>query len=198
MAKQNDKKGNNRAKGNGKGRQPLIQQKGEERRSDYGRWRPGFFEAFSKTGTIMGACEWLEMERKERGSAIFTVSRGTVYKHLEEDPSFIAGLKQARVRFVERLITICHARAIDKSDYLLWKLLKTYRSDIFKEYYEHTGPGGGPINLLQVKFDLGKLSTPQLRLYEQLTRKIQLAAPGEADGEGGNEEWEKEPTRFPE
>lgn len=168
------------------GKEPPLLVNSDDRRSDYGSWRPIFLDAFVKVGTIMGACE------------MSNVNKSTVYKHLSEDETFRPALEDARRQFVEECVTIFHARARTKSDYLLWKLLKTYRSDVFKDHYEHTGPGGGPIQVLHKQFDLSKLSTADLKVYERLTRKIELIEGPEQQGQREKENGEWEPTRFPE
>jgi len=97
-----------------------------------------FLEAFVIAGNISGA------------SRTSQVSRDTHYAWLKDDPAYAAAYKVAADEAIDLLEQEARKRAISgarPSDLLLIFLLKAGRPEKYRERLEHTGKGGGPIQV---------------------------------------------------
>lgn len=114
------------------------------------------------------------------------VGRRTHYDWLERDTRYAARFGQAEEAATDALEREARRRAIDGveepvfyqgdecgrvkkySDTLLIFLLKGKRPEQFKERFEHTGKGGGPIQTM----DLSRLSLADLAKLETVLKKL--------------------------
>lgn len=140
-----------------------------------------FLTAFTAIGTVTGAA-------RQAG-----VGRRTHYDWLDADPEYASRYKDSEEAAIDNLEQEARRRAmvgveepihyqgqrVDTvrrySDTLLIFLLKGKRPEIYRERFEHTGAGGGPIQLQT--YDLTKLSVEQLRALESILSKCQPAKP---------------------
>lgn len=138
-----------------------------------------FLEQFKATGTITGAA---------RATGIH---RDTHYEWLQLDADYLARFTQAEVEAVDLLETEARRRALvgtergvyyqgrkidtykETSDTLLIFLLKGRRPDIYRDRFEHTGKGGGPIETMAVPLD--GLTDEELALARRLAEKAALS-----------------------
>lgn len=90
--------------------------------------RVAFLEAYSKIGTIRGACEAVGCNRQ------------TILNWRNDDQKFAAAFDTADVEFTEALVSIVHQRAAQGSDNLLMFAVKK-RDPSFRENMkvEHSG-----------------------------------------------------------
>lgn len=98
--------------------------------------RRAFLEAFIRTGTIFGA------------ALAVGVSRNIHPYWMEHDPEFERGFREAQAASNEVLLQEARRRATHPkrpSDLLLIFLLKGAYPHIYRERYEHSGPGGAPL-----------------------------------------------------
>lgn len=113
--------------------------------------RARFLEAFARLGTVSAACHAAR------------VGRRTHYDWLKADDAYAEAFAEAERINTESLEQEAVARARDgwlepvyqggelvgqvrkKSDTLLIFLLKARKPDMYREKFEHSGPGGGPI-----------------------------------------------------
>jgi hypothetical protein len=100
-------------------------------------WKPAFLSAFADTGMVTAACE------------AAGVARRTVYAARHADEAFAAAWDEIEERSTEDLEQVAVRRAREGSDTLLIFLLKSRRPGVYRENVrmEHTGAGGGPVEL---------------------------------------------------
>ncbi len=85
------------------------------------------------------------------------INRQTAYAHRDRDPAFAAAWEAALDAGTQALEDEAVRRATsgDKpSDVLLIFLLKARRPDVYRDRIEHTGAGGGPVEV-KLSFDPG-------------------------------------------
>jgi len=128
--------------------------------------KAGFLQLYAQHGNISRACQQI------------TINRATVYEWLEDDAEFKAlydlasddasdALEyEARRRGVEGTLKPVYQMGKrvgtirEFSDSLLITLLKGKRPEVFRERFEHSGPGGKPLAGFT---PVAALSTPELK-----------------------------------
>lgn len=96
-------------------------------------WAERFLAALRDTGIIREACN------------VAGVGRSTVYERKDASPEFARLFADALEDAIEDLERTARKRAKDGSDTLMIFLLRAHRPEKYRERFEHSGPGGGPI-----------------------------------------------------
>lgn len=107
-------------------------------------WRPAFLADLAEWCNVTHACAAAGVDRK------------TAYKDRANNPDFAAAWDDAIEASVELLEQRARERAVDQSDTLMIFLLKAHRPERYRERreIEHSGKGGGPIEIRSVTIDL--------------------------------------------
>jgi terminase small subunit-like protein len=92
-----------------------------------------FLGRYAESANVRQACEAVGINRQ------------THYNWLKSDPDYAEAFERAKDEAADRLEELARSRASAGSDTLLIFLLKGARPDVYRERYEHSGPGGGPI-----------------------------------------------------
>lgn len=100
-----------------------------------GEWRPVFLKTLEITGNVSEATKAAK------------ITRHIAYDHRDRDPVFAEQWKEAHESAIDALEVAARARAMGTSDTLLIFLLKAHRPAMYREKFEMSGPGGGPMQL---------------------------------------------------
>lgn len=140
-----------------------------------------FLVEYSQTGNLSAACH----------AAGVTSSTGYNWRNDQrhENQAFLQGVQKAKLMAIERMEAEVHRRGVEGfeepvfyqgrevgkvrkySDNLLMFMLKGCRPEKYRERYEHTGPGGGPMQVATL--DLSRLTDAELQQALQLSAKVQ-------------------------
>jgi hypothetical protein len=98
-------------------------------------WQAAFLVEFAKSGNVT------------QSARLAGVTRYAVWLARQRDAEFAELYQHARQEAVDTLYHEARRRALDASDYLLWKLLVSMRPEEFSDRskVEMTGKDGGPI-----------------------------------------------------
>ncbi len=88
------------------------------------------------------------------------IDRTLHYYWLKNDPAYVEAFAEAKVLGVEILEEEAVRRALIGSDTMLIFLLKGARPDKYRERYEHSGPGGGPMDIRVIYGDDAPATEP--------------------------------------
>jgi hypothetical protein len=100
-----------------------------------GEWKEIFLRSLAIVPVIKVAC----MEAK--------ISRKSAYKWREKDAQFKADWDDAREQGIDVLEANLFNRGVKTDTTAAIFLLKNLRPDVYRDRYEHSGPGGGPMQL---------------------------------------------------
>ena len=142
---------------------------GKKRKESAGEWKPIFLRALATYPVVGEACKAAGIARK------------TAYQWRKEDEAFRLAWEDAWQDGADQLELVLIKRGIAKDNIALFFILKGIRPDVYRERYEHAGPGGGPI---QHEHDLSKLSREELETWRALLLKSQSQGPILTGGEG--------------
>jgi hypothetical protein len=121
-------------------------------------WRPAFLKGFAKSGTVTGGCEHAG------------VVRTTVYRERQRNETFALAWADVEAGVTLHLESRAVELALAGEVRLIEFLLKARKPDIYREHHllEHTGPGGGPVELDGLGLDLSKLSDRDLASLQRI------------------------------
>jgi hypothetical protein len=130
-------------------------------------WRAAFLEGFTKTGTVTGGC------------AHAGIHRSSAYRERQRSESFALKWADIDEEVTDRLEATALLLALKGEVRLIEFLLKARRPDVYREQHvlEHTGPGGGPVELIELGLDLTKLTDAELRSLQRLVTRASPAEP---------------------
>lgn len=112
---------------------PLPKQKPVKRQPK----KAAFLAAYAKIG-----CIWLAAKAAN-------VAARSHYRWVKNDPRYAKAFEEAYAIATTRLEGEAYRRAMKTSDTLLIFLLKGRKPEVYRERFEHTGPGGGPIQIVK-------------------------------------------------
>jgi hypothetical protein len=124
-------------------------------------WRPAFLKGFKRTGTATGGC------------AHAGIQRSTAYRERQRSEKFALAWADLENEVTDRLEATALLLALKGDVRLIEFLLKARKPEMYREQHllEHTGPGGGPVELDALGVDLDNLSDRDLTaLYRIVTR----------------------------
>jgi hypothetical protein len=106
----------------------------------FDEWSQSFLVEFAKSGNVT------------QSASLAGVTRYAVWLARQRDAEFAEAYMHARQEAVDTLYQEARRRALDASDYLLWKLLASMRPEEFSDRskVEMTGKDGGPIEHVSV------------------------------------------------
>ena len=121
-------------------------------------WRPAFLKGFAKAGTVTGGCE-------KAG-----IAPTTAYRARQRDEKFALAWADIEAGVTLHLESRAVELALAGEVRLIEFLLRARRPEVYREQYllEHTGPGGGPVEVENLGLDLSKLSDRDLASLQQI------------------------------
>lgn len=106
---------------------------------------------------------------RQLAAAEIGVTWGTVKKHLKEDQAFLNAVEEAEMLMLEQVESVLIDMALDENLGAIKEVLHNLRGDRWKDQqvlrHEHTGAGGGPIQIAQAHTLalVGVLTNPDVR-----------------------------------
>jgi hypothetical protein len=124
-------------------------------------WRPAFLDGFQKSGTVAGGCKAAD------------VARSTAYRERQRDETFALAWADIEAGVTEALEQTALVMAMRGEVRLIEFLLKARKPEMYREcrVLEHQGPGGGPVELVQLGVDISKLTDRELRILQRLVTR---------------------------
>jgi hypothetical protein len=136
-------------------------------------WQIPFLKAYRKTGHLTKSC------------SIAGVVPNTVYRAAKRDEKFRRAWELVKLALVDDIEEAGRRRAIEDSDRLVEFFLKAHRPQKYRDNVkvEHTGPGGGPIQV-QVPPDSAERSARATQLLSQVAALDSEAGTPNGSGNG--------------
>ena len=140
-----------------------------------------FLAEYSQTGNLSAGCRAAGVDTK--------TGYNWRQDQSHENQAFLQAVQKAKLMAIERMEAEVHRRGVEGfeepvfyqgrevgkvrkySDNLLMFMLKGCRPEKYRERYEHTGPGGGPMQVATL--DLSRLTDAELKQALELSAKVQ-------------------------
>lgn len=101
------------------------------------------------------------------------IHRSSAYRERQRSESFALKWADIEEGVTDRLEATALLLALKGDVRLLEFLLKARKPEMYREQavVEHTGPGGGPVELIELGLDLSKLTDAELRSLQRLVTR---------------------------
>lgn len=133
--------------------------------------RRAFLAAYADCGNVTRACHAVGISRETQ-------------RLWRADPIYAEAFAHAKEHGADSLEEVARLRAISGSDTLLIFLLKGARPEIYRERFEHSGPGGSPLGpsaVVHVSYD-PHTNPPETEFEKQRREAEEAAAKKKAKG----------------
>jgi len=124
-------------------------------------WRRRFLDGFKRTGTVTGGC------------ADAGIHRSSAYRERQRSEKFALEWADIEEQVTDKLEATALLLALKGEVRLIEFLLKARRPDVYREHHllEHTGPGGGPVEVEALGINLDKLSDRDLTSLQRIVTR---------------------------